>query len=645
MLKKVFSAWVICALIFSFNVVGGFSVIWVQAIDNADIERVKKENQIENYDLKRVLAIREGKIRYVLEYEHQKTGARFVCAKDYDYADCDVSVFYKIASEDSTGAVHALEHCIYNDMLFEPEDDLEFASKAFTLPVGVFFSAPNVLKNGGCCANDVVNMINALKNPKFLSDENVFKSQVFNQTSAKDAKSQVGGRVFIEIEQKNHYEMPAQTRAICDNLIMNSNNKFKFYAGGIPEEICNCSYEKVCDLYRKYIHPSNMAVLIQGENFREVMRQFHENYMNGFEKKDIVVDYTLQNEDMGSFFKEYDVGGINAALCKQENYKYCAIAAYPLKSVKNCDIHNFENMCCIFGDPEFKKYLLKLGYEDANASIGLSPDCDYLKIAVMGNDSKKFDEKSLSLNFNKILSKATETDKVTGFYLRSGFGIPHDPVAGRLFWSYALCGDLFNDRFFTIKENEIYYDGANDASRINKDLAQKFTKKPAEIVLLKDNGSWKREDFFINKFKLTFCENDLGKVQLAMRILNRGLVSKELQERGAVYNDLFVNYGASDGDSSCFCSTGSVTFDNIIDFFENDFAKKVKNFEVSDELFNLVKSNIINNKLYLQGVHSYSQETAVKDDFLLNSNVANISKDEIQEFIKTARFVGYAVAK
>ena len=60
MLKKIFSAWAICALILSVSIVCNVSVICVGAVDSADIERVKKENQIENYDLKRVLARKEG---------------------------------------------------------------------------------------------------------------------------------------------------------------------------------------------------------------------------------------------------------------------------------------------------------------------------------------------------------------------------------------------------------------------------------------------------------------------------------------------------------------------------------------------------------------------------------------------------------
>ncbi len=666
MLKKVFSAWAVCALIFSFNVVGGFSVIWVQAIDNADVERVKKENKIENYDLKRVLFEKDESIsededqsaKYTLEYEHKKTGARFVCwGMDSDQAAGSVEVFYRVPSEDNTGAVHALEHCIYATVSFAPEDDPDFAPRAFTLPIGVYFSVPNVPKNSGDCANDVSKLIDVLKNPKFLSSEDIFKAEVFSRVEAQNGKALTKGRVFLEVEQKNHCEIPSRTRAIYDNLIMNSNNKFKFQEGGTPEEICNCSYEKVCDLYHKYIHPSNMVVLISGSNFEDVMHQFDEKYMDGFEKKEIVVDYKLPKADMGGFFKEYSVGGVGATLHHQKNYKYCAVAAYPLGAMKDCDARSFRNICCALSELESNEYLKKLGFDGVDASICSSPDCDYLKVAVMGNDSKKFEEKSLSLSFKKILSKAIEIGKVNGCYFRSNFGIPHDEETGKLLWSYALCGDVFSDRFFNIKENEICYDWMDDdALFIDKDLAQKFTERPAEIVLLKDDGSWQSKSALTNKFKLAFCENDLGKIRLAMRILNRGLVTKELQKAGAIYHDLLLSSSASSKDLACFYSSEDVAFDNIFAFFENDFAKKVKNFEVSDELFNLVKSNIIQNRLYLAGFREYTDGPTVEekifdsdscnsDDFIKKSDILNIRKDEIQEFIKTARFVGYAVAK
>ncbi len=665
MLKKIFSAWTVCALVFSVSIVGGFSVIWIEAVDNADVERVKKENKIENYDLKRVLFEKDGSIsegenqsaKYALEYGHQRTGARFVCCgMDIDPVCGSVGVFYKVPSEDNTGAVHALEHCIYGTVSFAPEDDPDFAPRAFTLPIGVYFNMPNVPKNSGCCANDVSKLIDALKNPKFLSSEDIFKAEVFSQVKAQNGKQLTRGRLFLEVAQRNQFKMPDQTQT--ENSIMNSDNKFKFQEGGTPEEISNCSYENVCDLYHKYIHPSNMLVLVSGNNFKDIMRQFDEKYMDGFEKKDVVVDYKLPQAGRGSFFKEYSVGGVGAALCQQENYKYCAVAAYPLGSVKDCDARSFRNMCCALSELGSNGYLKKLGFDGVDASICSSPDCDYLKVAIMGNDSKNFDEKSLPLSFNKILSKAIETSKVSGFYFRSNFGIPHDEETGRILWSYALCDDVFSDRFFTIKENEICYDDINDDARfINKDLARKFTEKPAEIVLLKDDGSWARKDSLTNKFKLAFCKNDLGKIRLAMRILNRSLVTKELQERGAVYHDLLLSGSASNKDLTCFCSSEGVAFDNILDFFENDFAKKVKNFEVSDELFNLIKNNIIQNRLYLAGFSDYVPKSTVKekifdsdsyhhsDDFAEKSDILSISKDEIQEFIKTARFVGYAVAK
>lgn len=666
MLKRIFSAWAVCALVLSVSIVCNVSVICVGAVDNADVERIKKENKIENYDLKRVLfekneSVSEGENqppKYTLEYEHQRTGARFVCwGMDSAQTTGNVGVFYKVPSEDNTGAVHALEHCIYGTVSFAPEDDPDFAPRAFTLPVGVYFNMPNIPKNSGCCANDVSRLIDVLKNPKFLSNEDIFKTEVFNQIRIQNGKPLTKGRVFLETAQKHQFKMPNKTQTIYENSIMNSNNKFKFQEGGTPAEICNCSYKKVCDLYHKYIHPSNMLVLVSDSNFKDIMRQFDEKYMDGFEKKDIIIDYKLPNADMGSFFKEYSVGGVGAALNRQENYKYCAVAAYPLGPVKDCDARSFRNICCALNELESNEYLKKLGFDGVDASICSSPDCDYLKVAIMGNDSKKFDEKSLSLSFNNILSKAIETGKVSGCYFRSNFGIPHDEETGRLLWSYALCDDVFSDRFFTIKENEICYDRMDDNARlINKNLAQKFTEKPAEIVLLKDNGSWTKKASLTRKFKLAFCQNDIGKIRLAMRILNRGLVTKELQERGAVYHDLWLSSSASNKELKYFCSSEDMAFDNILDFFENDFAKKVKNFEVSDELFNLVKNNIIQNRIYLTGLSNYIPKSTDKrkifdsdayysDDFAEESDILSISKDEIQEFIKTARFVGYDVAE
>ena len=41
----------------------------------------------------------------------------------------------------------------------------------------------------------------------------------------------------------------------------------------------------------------------------------------------------------------------------------------------------------------------------------------------------------------------------------------------------------------------------------------------------------------------------------------------------------------------------------------------------------------------------FDSDAYYSDDFAEESDIFSISKDEIQEFIKTARFVGYDVAK
>ena len=160
------------------------------------------------------------------------------------------------------------------------------------------------------------------------------------------------------------------------------------------------------------------------------------------------------------------------------------------------------------------------------------------------------------------------------------------------------------------------------------------------------------------RYQLSFADNDKEMIRLAMRILNRGLVSKELQKRGSVYRNMYTKTDLNDERCRCFYSEENVTFDNIADFFKNDFNEQVKNFVVSNELFNLVKNNIINKRSYLEAVDSCEyddMENVVKEEILDNAyfsekfevkrNILQISREEIEKFIRTAKFVGYALVK
>ena len=158
--------------------------------------------------------------------------------------------------------------------------------------------------------------------------------------------------------------------------------------------------------------------------------------------------------------------------------------------------------------------------------------------------------------------------------------------------------------------------------------------------------------------QVSFSGNDKEMIRLAMRILNRGLVSKELQQQGSVYKNMYTKSESDDERCCCFYSDESVAFDNITDFFKNNFNERVKNFVVSDELFSLVRSNIINEEYYLEAVcppEYYGTENIVKEEIVdkecsskkpeNKKNISQISKEEIQNFIRTAKFVGYAIVK
>ena len=78
----------------------------------------------------------------------------------------------------------------------------------------------------------------------------------------------------------------------------------------------------------------------------------------------------------------------------------------------------------------------------------------------------------------------------------------------------------------------------------------------------------------------------------------------------------------------------------------------------SDKLFNLVRKNIINQEYYLEAVcppEYYGTESVVREKIFdreyssiktqTKRDISQISKKEIQDFIRTAKFIGYAIVK
>ena len=221
--------------------------------------------------------------------------------------------------------------------------------------------------------------------------------------------------------------------------------------------------------------------------------------------------------------------------------------------------------------------------------------------------------------------------------------------------SNVICGDLFGDRFFTIIDNKVLDYEENPG--IDKNLCLEFLK-PAKIALLKSDKNIDDANNIRRRHKISFAHNDKEMIRLAMRILNRGLVSKELQREGSIYRNMYTKSEADDERCCCFYSDEMVAFDNITDFFKNQFNEKVKNFVVSDTLFNLGRKNIISNACYLEAVcppEYYVTESVIKEEIFdkeyssrklkTKRDIFQISKQEIQNFIRTAKFIGYVIVK
>lgn len=613
-----------------------------------EIKAVSAANQVENYNLKRVLKIKNDKTKdennYILHYEHKKTGAQIICFINLDYDNLEIT--YRVPSENDNGIPHALEHCCFDSIMIQPEDSVDVDFEAYTSKCGLLFRT--CFLNGNF--ENLNFFIDSLKNNKILSNENIFKKQVFNQIKSNDGTLLNRGRMFIEMMQSNQFTHSVHMDKIYNYEIINQDNKLKFEPGGIPENIPNCSYNDVCDAYNKYIHPSNSLIVIRSTCFKDVMANLDKNFLNHYDKKNIDVDYKLPKSDNCEFFQQYNVGGLKSVF--SENYGYCGVAIYPLKGVKNNKISTFKNLCNEINSKQFQSKLIDMGYSEFKAEICESIECPCLRIAVGGNDVQNFDKDILNKNFEKILKDAINNYDNSYDSEKKNF----KNIDVHIFMAtYIFCGDPFGDRFFTIKDNEIIDCEQNPG--IDKNLCLEVLK-PEKVVLLKNDKITKNLENMDCRYQISFADNDKEMTRLAMRILNRGLISKELQREGSIYRNMYTKSEAHDERCCCFYSDEMVAFDNTTDFFKNQFNEKVKNFVVSDTLFNLVRKNIISNACYLEAVcppEYYGTESVVKEEIFdkeyssrklkTKRDISQISKQEIQNFIRTAKFIGYAIVK
>ena len=235
--------------------------------------------------------------------EHEKTGARIFWV-DNGAENMVFSVTFRTLPEDSTGVFHILEHSVLCGSekypVKEPFVEL-LKSSMNTFLNALTFQDMTMYPVASRNPRDLLNLagvyLDAVFAPKALTDRKRFCQEGWHIDRNENGEPVYKGVVFNEMKGAMSDTDTLIERRIMQQMFPDS--CYGYNSGGDPEAIPTLTYEKYCEQYRRYYHPSNALFYLDGALPMEEMLSLIASYLNRYERMEDLPAYTFQ-EPVGS---------------------------------------------------------------------------------------------------------------------------------------------------------------------------------------------------------------------------------------------------------------------------------------------------------------------------------------------------------
>ncbi|MBR4434926.1 MAG: insulinase family protein [Clostridia bacterium] len=256
--------------------------------------------------------------------ESAELGGRFIemrhtgCGAELIYMDNGDSnklfcVSFKTLPDDSTGVFHILEHSVLCGSkkypVKEPFLDLMKSSmntflNAMTFPDKTMY--PVSSRNERDFLNLTSVYLDAVFAPLCIEDPNAFRQEGWHLETDENGAPLFNGVVYNEMKgAASSYESVLYNGM---NELLYPDNCYKFISGGDPVVIPELTYEKYCELYHQYYHPSNARFFLDGSVPLEKTVELIEEYIGSAEMCDATHPIPMQIPTVGRKTLPYEIG-------------------------------------------------------------------------------------------------------------------------------------------------------------------------------------------------------------------------------------------------------------------------------------------------------------------------------------------------
>lgn len=267
-----------------------------------------KGNKIHGFIIERVREISDCQ-GTLYEMVHEKTGAKLCWMKRAE-ENKTFSITFKTIPENDTGVFHILEHSVLNGSekypVREPFVELLKSSmqtflNAFTYPDKTMY--PVSSRNPKDFMNLMSVYMDAVFHPLIYTNPNIFYQEGWHY-EIRDEEAEPVYKGVVLNEMKGAFSSVDEIIIDELNRMMFPDNCYRFVSGGDPEYITDLSYEKFIETHRKFYHPSNARVFLDGDiDIDAALAFINDEYFSHYEKEEMSFVIPMQERKPGELHR------------------------------------------------------------------------------------------------------------------------------------------------------------------------------------------------------------------------------------------------------------------------------------------------------------------------------------------------------
>ena len=254
-------------------------------------------------------------LRYM---EHGKTGAHLLFL-DREDKNKTFAIAFPTPPEDDTGVFHIIEHSVLCGSRRYPvkEPFVELLKGSLnTFLNALTYEDRTVYPISSRCDRDFENLMNvyldAVFHPQMLSDKRIFMQEGGHLEIGEDGTLGYNGVVYNEM--KGAYSSPDDLAAATVKSALFPASPYAYDSGGVPEAIRTLTYEHFTEMHRRYYHPSNAYIFLDGSVDLDPTLGIIDSYLSEYSRANISVIYEKHPPlDAGRREIEYEASETEAA--------------------------------------------------------------------------------------------------------------------------------------------------------------------------------------------------------------------------------------------------------------------------------------------------------------------------------------------